>query len=111
MSQHMSKLTAVTDADFETQIVQSDMPTLVDLWAEWCGPCKMLAPIVEQIASEYEGSLKVFQLNVDDNQVTPAKFGVMGIPTLLLFKGGQLVESIAGYMPKDRLLAKIKPHL
>jgi thioredoxin len=107
----MSKLAAVTDADFETQVVQSDLPALVDLWAEWCGPCKMLAPFVEQIASEYKGKLNVFQLNVDDNPDTPVKFGIMGIPTLLLFKGGQLVETIVGYMPKERLLAKIKPHL
>jgi thioredoxin 1 len=107
----MSNLAAVTDADFETHVVQSDLPALVDLWAEWCGPCKMLAPLVEQIASEYKGKLNVFQLNVDDNPDTPVRFGIMGIPTLLLFKGGQLVETIVGYMPKERLLAKIKPHL
>ncbi len=107
----MSKLTIVNDADFENQVIRSPLPALVDLWAEWCGPCKMLTPIIEEIASEYTGRLRVFKLNVDDNPNTPSQFGILGIPTLLLFKEGQLVESITGYMHKDRLLAKIGPHL
>jgi thioredoxin 1 len=107
----MSNVVDVNDADFEEQVVRSGLPALVDLWAEWCGPCKMIAPSVEEIAAEYAGKLNVFKLNADENLQTPARFGVLGIPTLLLFKDGQLVKSITGYMPKDRLLAKIKPHL
>jgi thioredoxin 1 len=101
----------VSDADFDSLVVQSDLPALVDLWAEWCGPCQMIAPIVEEIAAQLDGKLRVFKLNTEYNPETPFRFEVMGIPTLLLFKNGQLVESIVGYQPKARLLAKIEPHL
>jgi thioredoxin 1 len=107
----MSHTLAITDADFKNQVEQSTLPVLVDLWADWCGPCKMIGPIVEEIAAENKGKLYVFKMNVDENPETPGRFGIMGIPTLLLFKGGQLVETLVGYMPKDRLMAKIRPHL
>ncbi len=107
----MGNAKAINDADFASLVAESELPVLVDLWAEWCGPCKMIGPIVEEIATENQGKLDVFKLNVDENPDTPVKFGVMGIPTLLLFKSGQLVETLVGYMPKDRLMAKIRPHL
>jgi len=107
----MAEPIQLSDAEFENQVIQASLPTLVDLWAEWCGPCKMIGPIVDEIAQEYEGKLRVAKLNVDDNPETPMRFGVMGIPTLLLFKNGKLVETLVGYMPKDRLVDKIKPHI
>ena len=107
----MSQLADVSDVDFESLVLHSDLPVLVDLWAKWCTPCKMLTPIVERIAADYAGKLTVFKLNADENVDTPIRFGVMGLPTLLLFKNGQLVETITGYQPKDRLLSKITPHL
>ena len=103
----MSKEIEITDANFATEVEQSDTPVLVDFWAPWCGPCKMVAPIVEEIASEYEGKLKVGKLNTDDNQQVPTKFGIMSIPTLMLFKNGQVVERIVGAQPKDALTSKI----
>jgi thioredoxin 1 len=107
----MSKPVAITDASFEVEVLQADKPVLVDFWATWCGPCLMIAPIVEQIAAEYIDQLAVAKIDVDQNPATPVKFGVMGIPTLILFKDGEAVERITGYLPKDRLLSKIKPHL
>jgi thioredoxin 1 len=107
----MSKPIVVTDASFQTDVEQSSGIVLVDFWATWCGPCKMIAPIVEQIASENEGKIRVGKLDVDANGQTALKYGVMSIPTLILFKNGQPVERLVGYQPKERLMAKIKPHL
>jgi thioredoxin 1 len=106
----MSKPSAITDDSFETDVIQADKPVLVDFWATWCGPCLMIAPILEEIADEYTDQVTIAKLDVDDNPQTPAQFGVMGIPTLILFKEGEAVERITGYMPKDRLLAKLTPY-
>lgn len=107
----MAEVTSVTDTNFEAEVVKAELPTLTDFWAAWCGPCKMIAPIVEQLASEYEGKLKVTKLDVDQNPTVATRFGVMSIPTLILFKGGEPVERLVGYMPKERLLDRIKPHI
>jgi len=107
----MPKASVVTDATFDAEVLRADLPVLVDFWAIWCGPCKMIAPIVEEIAGEYDGKLKVMKLDVDENQTAAMNFGVMYIPTLILFKNGEAVERITGYMPKDRLLPKLLPHL
>ena len=106
----MGQLSHITDAAFETEI-QGATPVLVDFWAEWCGPCRMVAPVLEQIAVEQAGKLKIVKLNVDENQHTPMHFGVTGIPTMILFKEGQMVERIVGFMPKPQLMKRIEPHL
>jgi len=102
---------AVTDANFESEVLQSDVPVLVDFYADWCGPCKMIAPSVEQLSAEYEGKAKVFKLDVDSNGVTAQTYRVMSIPTLLVFKGGKVVDTIVGAVPKATLAAKIEAHL
>ncbi len=107
----MSEPFEVTDASFESDVLDSDEAVLVDFWAEWCAPCKMIAPIVHELAEEYEGSLKVAKLDADENPNTMMAYGVMGIPTLILFKGGEIVERITGFMPKERLLEKLEPHI
>jgi len=107
----MSKPIEVTDATFEAEVLKADLPVLVDFWAAWCGPCKMIAPIVEELAKDYAGKLKVCKLNVDENNQTAAQFGIMSIPTLMLFKGGKPVERLIGYMPKAKLVEKLSPHL
>ena len=107
----MSKPIIVTDSTFALDVEKADGVVLVDFWATWCGPCKMIAPIVEQIASENEGKITVAKLDVDANGETAMKYGVMSIPTLILFKNGQPVERLVGYMPKERLMNKIKPHI
>jgi thioredoxin 1 len=107
----MAHPVAISDSSFQSEVLDSDKPVLVDFWAEWCGPCKMIAPVLEGIAGEYDGSLKITKLDVDSNPQTSMKFGVMSIPTLLLFKNGEVVEKLIGFMPKERLLAKIRPHL
>ena len=91
---------ALTDANFDEEVYKSDKPVLVDFWAPWCAPCNMLAPIIEEIAKEYSGKVKVCKMNVDDNPSTPAKFGIRGIPTLIIFKDGKIVDQIVGLVPK-----------
>ena len=107
----MSEVLHINDADFETVVVQSDIPVLVDFWAPWCGPCKMIAPILDEIAPEFEGKAKIVKINVDDNQLVAGQFGVRSIPTLLLFKNGQLVATQVGALPKNQLAAFINQHL
>jgi len=107
----MSHPVAISDASFEAEVANSGQPVLVDFWAEWCGPCRMIAPILENIADEYAGTLKIAKLDVDANPQTMMKFGVQSIPTLILFKDGQPVERLVGYMPKERLLGRIRPYL
>ncbi|MEI2688875.1 MAG: thioredoxin [Anaerolineae bacterium] len=107
----MSQPVPVSDASFETDVLRSSLPTLNDFWAEWCGPCKMIAPILNELASEYDGKLKITKLDVDENPATAMAYGVMSIPTLILFKNGKPVERIVGLQPKDRLIKQLTPHL
>ncbi len=107
----MSQILKVTDQNFSSEVLQSDLPVLVDFWAEWCGPCRAIAPIVEEIAKEYDGRVKVAKLNVDDNPQTAQNYRVMSIPTLLLFKGGKIAGHVVGALPKARLTAFIEEHL
>ncbi|MEI7448732.1 MAG: thioredoxin [Desulfomonile sp.] len=103
-------LVHVTDGDFELQILKSEVPVLVDFWAAWCGPCRTVGPVVEELASEYAGKVKMAKINVDENNQTPKRYGVRGIPTLMLFKDGQVVDQIVGAVPKSRieeLLSKV----
>jgi len=103
------RVMAFTDANFDQEVLQSDIPVLVAFWATWCAPCQATAPLVDTVADEYAGKIKVGKVNVDENQATPGKFGVRGIPTLILFKGGVVVDQIVGAVPKsqlDALLAK-----
>ena len=93
----------VNDADFEKEVLQSATPVLVDFWAAWCGPCRALAPVVDEIAKQYNGKLRVAKMDVDRNAVTPSKYGIRGIPALLLFKGGKVAEQIVGFVPKDTI--------
>jgi thioredoxin 1 len=99
------------DATFDSDVLKSDKPVLVDFWAAWCGPCRAISPIVEELASEYKGKLKVAKLNIDDHQQVPQKYGIRSIPTLLLFKGGQVVDMIVGAVPKAKLLESVKKAL
>jgi len=97
----------ITDNNFETEVLKSDKPVLIDFWAVWCGPCKLIAPIVEELAGEYDGRVKIGKLDVDSNQQTSIKYGVRSIPTLLLFKDGNLKETIIGAVPKKNIVDKI----
>ncbi|MCR5688878.1 MAG: thioredoxin [Clostridiales bacterium] len=100
----MAEIT-ITKANFEAEVLKSDKPVLVDFWASWCGPCKMLAPIVREISEEYDGKVKVGKVNVDEEMELAMRFNITGIPTLILFKGGKAVDSIVGYVPKEQITA------
>ncbi len=100
-----------TDATFEADVLKSDKPVLVDYWAEWCGPCKMIAPILDDTAKEFGDRVQIAKMNVDENSLTPAKFNVRGIPTLMLFKGGELAATKVGALTKAQLAAFLEPHL
>ncbi len=101
----------VSDATFDSDVLQSDVPVLVDYWAEWCGPCKMIGPILDDLARDYAGKLKVAKLNIDENQETPPKFGIRGIPTLMLFKGGDVAATKVGALSKSQLTAFIDSNI
>ena len=101
------KITHISDSTFEQEVLQNDQPVLVDYWAEWCGPCKMIAPILDEIADEYQGKLKITKLNIDDNPATPPKFGIRGIPTLMIFKDGDVAATKVGALSKSQLTAFI----
>jgi thioredoxin 1 len=105
------KIIHITDDTFEQEVLQSDTPVLVDYWAEWCGPCKMIAPALDQIANEYQGRLKVAKLNIDENQSTPPKYGIRGIPTLMLFKNGNVEATKVGALSKTQLAAFIDSNI
>ena len=107
----MSSSAAVTDASFEQDVLKSNVPVLVDFWAPWCGPCRMVAPIVDEIAKEFEGQIKVFKLNTDENPNVASQFGIRSIPTLMLFKDGQKVETVVGAVPKSTLQTTISKHV
>ena len=100
-------VTDLTDEQFEEIVLKSDQPVMIDLWAPWCGPCRMIAPVVDKLAEDYEGKLKVFRLNIDENPMTPTRYHVMSIPTLLLIKDGQAVETIVGAVPEKTISPKI----
>jgi len=108
MSEHIQY---VTDASFKADVLDSTVPVLVDYWAEWCGPCKMIAPILDEVAKEYHGRLKVAKLNIDENPKTPGEFGIRGIPTLILFKGGNVEATKVGALSKSQLTAFIDSNL
>src|SRR3954469_17932412 len=108
MSDHITHL---NDSGFEQDVLQSQLPVLVDYWAEWCGPCKMIAPILDEVAKEYAGRLKVAKLNIDENQATPPKYGIRGIPTLMLFKNGSVEATKVGALSKSQLTAFIDSHI
>ena len=101
----------ISDASFDDDVLKSSTPVLVDYWAEWCGPCKMIAPILDEVAESYGGKLQVAKMNVDENRDVPAKFGIRGIPTLMLFKGGQLAATTVGALSKAQLTAFLDGHL
>ncbi len=107
----MSEPIPVTDDNFEEEVLKSSLPVITDFWAEWCGPCHAIAPILEQIAAEHDGRLKVAKLDVDTNPATATKYGIRGIPTMIVFKNGDPVETLVGWMPKEQLLKKLEPHL
>ncbi len=103
-----SSLLHVSDKNFESEVLRSGIPVLVDFWATWCGPCRAISPIIEELAKEYSGRVKITKLNVDENPATPSQYGVRGIPTLILFKEGKVLDQIVGSVPKARLKAMIE---
>ena len=107
----MNNIVEGTDFNFDQEVLKSETPVLVDFWAPWCGPCRMVAPIVEEIATEYDGKIKVVKLNTDENQNTAVTYGIRSIPTLGIFKDGKVVDAVIGAVPKKHLEEKIKPHL
>jgi thioredoxin 1 len=107
----MSEINYTSDTNFETDVLKSEQPVLVDYWAEWCGPCRMIAPILDEVAGDYRGRLKIAKLNVDENQATPAKYGIRGIPTLMLFKNGAVVGTKVGALSKSQLTAFIDSNI
>ncbi len=104
----MSTLPEVTDATFEEEVLKSDLPVLVDFGAEWCGPCRSLDPIVQDLAEEYAGRVKILHVNIDENRQTPTKFGIMAVPTLIFFKDGQVVDKVVGFKPKSALVQHLE---
>ena len=104
----MGEILEVSDDSFESEIINSDIPSMVDFWAEWCGPCKKVGPVVEELAGEYAGKIKIAKMDVDHNRQTPAKFGIRNIPTLILFKGGEVVNTIVGAQPKSSIEEELK---
>ena len=107
----MAEIQKLSEATFQSEVIQSEQPVLVDFTAVWCGPCKMLDPLVKQLAEEWSGKVKVVKLDVDDNPQLTLDYQVMGVPTLMLFKNGKPVERLSGYQPKDRLVKKLGPHI
>jgi len=107
----MSQPLHLSDQDFDQEVLKSNIPVLIDFWAAWCGPCKMIAPIMEEMAVEYNGKAKICKLDVDNNQNTAMQFGIRSIPTLLIFKGGEVVDTIVGAVPKEQIVNKLENHL
>ncbi len=107
----MANIPYVTEQNFQTEVIDSPLPVLVDFTAVWCGPCKMVAPIVEQLHTEWQGKVKVVKCDADQNPAVLMKYGILGIPTIMLFKSGKVAERVTGYQPKERLVGKMSPHI